>query len=179
MEGVIAFLGALFGFIRRTVRGKRSIEFIVLRVPVIKHIVKEMNSARTARTLSSLLATGVEVVQSLEITTEVVQNSYYREVLDEAKNEIKKGQSMSSVFARHEDLYPIFVSEMLSIGEETGHLGDMLANVADYYEAEVDQKTKDLSTIIEPVLMIVVGCAVGFFALAMLSPTYSLVDKIQ
>ena len=77
------------------------------------------------------------------------------------------------------NLYPVFVGEMLAVGEETGKLTEMLDNIATYYETEVDQKTKDLSTIIEPFLMILMGIAVGIFAIAMMLPTYSLVDAIQ
>ena len=85
----------------------------------------------------------------------------------------------TSLSNANNNLYPIFVSEMLAVGEETGKMTDMLNNIADYYEAEVDQKTKDLSTIIEPFLMIIIGVVVGIFAIAMMLPTYSLVDAIQ
>ncbi|HEY4498462.1 MAG TPA: type II secretion system F family protein [Candidatus Paceibacterota bacterium] len=177
---VLFLLGlvALFSWGRRTKAGKRLLDTVVLRLPVIKTIVRESNSARMGRTLSSLLSSGVEVVQSIEITAEVVQNSFFREVLDEAKVRLGKGEVLSKVFSEHADLYPVFVAEMTSIGEETGKLAEMLGNIADYYEEEVSQKTKDLSTIIEPVLMILVGCAVAFFALSILSPMYSLVDTI-
>ena len=177
---VLFLLGlvALFSWGRRTKAGKRLLDTVVLRLPVIKTIVRESNSARMGRTLSSLLSSGVEVVQSIEITAEVVQNSFFREVLDEAKVRLGKGEVLSKVFSEHADLYPVFVAEMTSIGEETGKLAEMLGNIADYYEEEVSQKTKDLSPIIEPVLMILVGCAVAFFALSILSPMYSLVDTI-
>ena len=85
---------------------------------------------------------------------------------------------MSTVFIEHEHLYPLFVGEMVAVGEETGKISEMLMSVADYYEEEVDQKTKNLSTIIEPVLMIIIGIGVGIFAISMLAPTYSLVDYI-
>ena len=158
--------------------GRRLFDQAYLKLPVIGEMVKEVQSARTARTLSSLLSAGVEFVSALEVTAQVLQNHLYKDVLIEAKNGIQKGETMSAVFARHEHLYPPFVSEMTSVGEETGKIAEMLKNVANFYEEEVDQKTKDLSTIIEPVLMIVIGAGVGIFAISMLAPTYSLVDYI-
>jgi type IV pilus assembly protein PilC len=141
-------------------------------------MTREINSARTARTLASLLSSGVEVVVALQVTHDVLQNSYYQEVVKKAAAAISTGKSMSSVFAERDDLYPAFVSEMLSVGEETGKIGDMLLGVANFYEEEVDQKTKNMSTIVEPVLMVIIGAAVGFFAVSMITPTYSLVDAI-
>ena len=85
---------------------------------------------------------------------------------------------MSAIFMEYGTLYPPFVGEMVLVGEETGRIADMLAGVATYYENEVEQKTKNLSTIIEPALMVIIGAGVGMFALSMLAPTYSLVDYI-
>ncbi len=172
--GVVALLWSAL----QTSGGKRAVDYSVTRIPIIGNIVKETNSARTARTLSSLLSAGVEVVQSLSITREVVQNSYYKEIIAEAEKAVEKGVAMSEVFLKHENLYPVLVGEMMSVGEETGAVSDMLEKLATYYETEVDQKTKDMSTIIEPFLMIFIGVGVGFFAIAMISPTYSLVNAI-
>jgi type IV pilus assembly protein PilC len=158
--------------------GRKFVHGFLLRIPVIGTLVQEVNAARTARTLSSLLSSGVDIVESVNITSSVVQNVHFRTVLTEAAEVIKKGSLMSKVFAGYERLYPVFFTEMISVGEETGKMGEMLGNVATYYEADVEQKTKDMSTIIEPVLMIVVGAAVGFFALSMIAPMYSLVDAI-
>jgi type IV pilus assembly protein PilC len=140
--------------------------------------VKETNTARTARTLASLLSSGVEVVRALSITGEVVQNTYYRDVLDTAQERIQKGDPIATVFKEHEDLYPPLMSEMVEVGEETGKLTDMLEELAVFYESEVARKTKDMSTVVEPFLMIVIGAGVGFFAISMLTPIYSLSSGI-
>jgi len=96
----------------------------------------------------------------------------------EAAKIVEQGEPMSTIFGRREDLYPPMVSEMLAVGEETGKVSEMLEQVANFYEDEVDQKTKDMSTIIEPFLMLFIGGGVGFFAMAMIAPIYSLSDSI-
>jgi type IV pilus assembly protein PilC len=160
----------------KTALGKNIDHTLVIRLPVLGNLVKEVNTARTARTLSSLLGAGVDFVEAVSITSQVIQNVHFRAVLDKAGEAIKKGDLMSQIFAKNEKLYPIFLSEMMSVGEETGKIGEMLSGVAHYYEEDVDQKTKDMSTIIEPVIMIVIAAGVGFFAVAMISPMYSLVN---
>ena len=158
--------------------GHNIIDSTSIRIPVIGEIVKEFESARATRTLSSLLSAGVEIVSALDATIDVVQNHLYKEVLIKARSAVEKGEQISVIFNEHGHLYPLFVGEMMAVGEETGKISEMLMNIAAYYEAEVDQKTKDLSTIIEPILMIIIGIGVGFFAISMLAPTYSLVDYI-
>jgi len=177
---VVIFIGfiGIFMYALRTRLGKRAFDAFILRVPAIGTIAKELNSARFARTLSSLLGSGVDIVTALGITARVVQNTYHREIILLAADVVQQGEPMSAVFGRREDLYPPFVSEMLAVGEETGKVSDMLKQVATFYEDEVDQKTKDMSTIIEPFLMLFIGGGVGFFAMAMISPIYSLSDSI-
>lgn len=178
MLGIFALvLGGYFAMKRPAVR--KFADYMSTRIPVVGVLVQEVNAARTARTLSSLLLAGVSISRAISITKEVLQNSYYKEVLSEIEEKVEKGETMSSVLLRHTDLYPIMVGEMIAVGEETGKLSSMLLDIAIFYETEVDAKTKDLSTIIEPVLMIFIGGAVGFFAISMLSPMYSLMDTIE
>ncbi len=179
----LVFLGLFFsvtGFIAflKTHIGKRIFHFIITRLPVIGTIVKEANAARTARSLASLLKAGVDVISSIKITQDVVQNVYYKDILAEAAVRVEKGTPLSDIFIERTDFYPVLVGEMIAVGEETGQISHMLEEMAGFYENEIDQKTKDLSTIIEPVLMVLIGAGVGFFALAMIAPIYSISDSI-
>lgn len=174
--GVIA-VGGYFAFRLSAVR--RASDWLILRLPVIGGIAKEVNTARTTRTMASLLASGVTISRSLSITRDVLQNHFYKQIIARAEAVVQSGAPLSSVFREESKLYPLMVGEMMAVGEETGNLGTMLSDIALFYEAEVDAKTKDLSTIIEPVLMIFIGAAVGFFAVSMLSPMYSILDTIK
>lgn len=174
---VSTVVGVLY-FLRSKI-GKRFTSWAVVRLPVVGTMAKETNSARTARTLSSLLNSGVDVMAAIEITEEVVQNVYYKQILREARLRVEKGTALSEVFVERTDLYPILVGEMILVGEETGQISGMLGELAVFYETEVERKTKDLSTIIEPLLMVVIGAGVGFFALAMIAPIYSISDGLS
>jgi type IV pilus assembly protein PilC len=176
--GAVALIGAL-AYAARTAFGKRIVHFTIIHLPIIGGIAKEVNAARTTRTLSSLLSSGVDVLEALRITKDVLQNVYYQAVLDEAAVKVEKGEPLSGTFVAHENLYPVLVGEMVLVGEETGQIAGMLDQVAVFYENEVSQKTKDLSTVIEPILMVFIGSVVGFFALAMIVPIYSLSDSIK
>ncbi len=178
-------LGGLFGSIAlfiyalHTRLGKRVFSWLVVRLPIIGNIAKEANAASMARTLSSLLSSGVDVLRALTITQDVIQNYYYKQIIAEAGKRVEKGIPLSETFIERKDLYPILVGEMISVGEETGQISNMLKELAVFYENEVEHKTDDLSTIIEPLMMVVIGGTVGFFALAMIAPIYSIADSIK
>lgn len=158
--------------------GQKVLDIFVVKAPLFGELVKEINSARTARTLSSLLKAGVPYLQAVQITKGVISNHIYKEILEKAEKRVETGDKISQVFSDNEKLYPAFVGEMVAVGEETGELSEMLLKVAEFYENEVDQKTKNMSTIIEPLLMLIIGIVVGFFAISMISPMYSLVENI-
>lgn len=177
LAGAAAVVIAFILFLRTGI-GKRTFDFVALHTPIIGTIVKEYNTAQSTRTLSSLLSSGVGVVETINITYEVLQNSYYKDALKRSAEEVQKGIPLSETFTQYEKLYPAIAGEMVQVGEETGQLSDMLTKVADYYEEEVNNKTKDMSTIIEPFLMVIIGIGVGFFAVSMLTPMYSLVGSV-
>ena len=178
---VFLFLVALaiggYSFMRSKAGG-RAVIAVSLRLPIIGELVRETYAARTGRTLASLLTSGVPVLEALNITRGTVRAEAFAAVVKEAEARVKKGEPLSVAFADHPKLYPLLMSDMIQVGEETGKVAEMLKQIAEYYEGDVAEKTKDLSTIIEPVLMLVIGTFVGIFAVSMIAPIYSLSSAI-
>ena len=173
LGGLAVFIGGAVAFFRSK-RGGAWTLAVSLYLPVINELIRETYTARAARTLSSLLSSGVPVLEALAITKEVVHADSFADVIAEAEEHVRKGELLSASFAEHTRLYPLLMSDMLAVGEETGDVAGMLKQIAEFYEGDVAEKTKDLSTIIEPVLMLVIGGVVGVFAVSMISPIYSL-----
>jgi len=178
---LVSVVGLVVGFsylVRASFMAK-YVDFVIIKIPMIGEMAKQINTARTARSLSSLLLSGVPIIRAIEITEDVVQNVYYKRILNEAKEAIEKGAPLSEVFKSNSNFYPIMMSEMIQVGEETGKLSDMLLQIALFYEEEIENKTKNLSTIIEPFLMVIIGSAVGFFAISMITPMYKVMDNVK
>ena len=176
---IIGLISSFSIFLSKFSLTKRYFDLFILKIPILGTLIKEMNTARTARTLSSLLGSGVDLTKALIITEEVLQNIHYKELIHNSVSCIEKGIPLSLSFKEHTNLYPVMMGEMMEVGEETGKLSSMLIDIATFYENEVDDKTKNLSTIIEPVLMVFIGVAVGFFAIAMIKPMYTVMDSIK
>lgn len=162
-----------------TLPGKRFFGFIFVRMPIVGNIIIKVNCARFARIYSSLLKSGVSVVNALTIVSKTLSNLYYKDALSEAIVEIQKGVELSKVIRRYPRLFPLLVPQILEVGEETGKTETVLQRLAEFYEEEVSQITKNMSSIIEPILMLVIGSGVGFFAVAMLQPMYSVLENIK
>lgn len=175
--GLVALVIGGIAFVRSST-GSALILAGALHLPVIGELARETYSARTARTLSSLLTSGVPVLDALAITKEVVHAPAFALVVEEAQTRVKKGEALSAAFTGHTALYPVLMGDMLSVGEETGTVAQMLKQIAEFYETDVAEKTKDLSTIIEPVLMLIIGTVVGIFAVSMIAPIYSISSAI-
>lgn len=175
--GLFAAVFALIWFIRTEI-GRMFLSNILLRIPLISSVVKKINSARTSRTLAAMISSGVNIVEALTITRDVLQNGKYKKVLDLAIGDVQKGVPISSAFKNASGLYPVLLGEMIAVGEETGKISEMLGRLADFYEEEVAEATKNLTTIIEPILMIFIGAAVGLFAFSMISPMYSMMNGV-
>jgi type IV pilus assembly protein PilC len=178
---VISFIASLI-FLRlflQTTAGKKTLSFLTINLPIIKNIVVKVNCARFARIYSSLLKSGVSVVDSLRIVSGTLSNYYYKGILDKGIEQVQKGINLSKIIAAEPKIFPVLVPQMLEVGEETGKTEEVLMKLAEFYEEEVNQITKNMSSIIEPVLMLLIGGAVGFFAVAMLQPMYSLMENIK
>lgn len=175
------FVGIVVGtkWFAGTPSGKRVFGWLALRAPIISDIVVKVNCARFSRIFSSLLKSGVAVTNALAIVSDTISNVYYKDILKKGIEEIQKGVELSTVIILYPKAFPVLVPQMLAVGEETGKTETVLERLADFYEEEVNQITKNLSSILEPVLMIFIGTAVGFFAVAMLQPIYSVMNNIN
>jgi len=178
------FIGGLAIFIYfalkilKSRKGGEAMDFLLLNLPIFRSITIKINTARMARTLSSLLKSGMAIAEAIEMVSHTLTNKYFSSSLVFCAGEIRKGKVLSEVLGGYEKIYPPLVTQMIAVGEETGATEDILARLADFYEEEVYNITKNLSTIIEPVLMIFIGAAVGFFAVSMIQPMYSIVEGI-
>lgn len=175
--GTIAFI-LMFVQILRTEKGKRAFQSIILKLPVISPIVKKINIARFARTISSLLRTDIMIIKTFQITANVLGNLHYRQALNEMSEKIKKGGQINEVIKNYPKLFPPVVVQMIMVGEETGQLDEILGELAEFYENEVDQIMNNLPAIIEPILILVLGCAIGAMAVAIIMPMYSITSGI-
>ncbi len=176
---VIAFIIWFFVYFRRTVLGRKVFMKISFRVPIVRDLVKKVALVRLTRTLSSLVGSGVSIVESLKLTADSVANDYYRKALLESVEEVQKGIPFSRTFKNYPDLFPKFLTSLMVVGEKTGTLEHVLRTFADFYDEEVDNTLKDLTAILEPVLLLGMGVVVGSIALSVLLPIYQLVGSFR
>ncbi len=177
---LVGFIASAFLFLKiiKTKTGKKKFDFALLHLPVIGKIVSKINMARFSRTLSSMIASGVSIVKALDIISGTLGNTYYKNSIKNACKEVQKGVALSEIIKKYDKLYYPLMMHMIEVGEETGTLQETLKQVSEFYEDDVEQITSNLSSIIEPVLMLVIGGAVGFFAISMIQPMYSIMGTM-
>ncbi len=158
----------------RTAAGKRTSSIVGLNLFVVKGIVKKINLARFARILSSMLKSGVPIVQGLEVVAESLDNVLYKELLVQAAEDVRIGKPLAESLSKSEKLFPVLVQQMVAVGEESGSTQEILEQLAIHYEAEVDDTLKNLASVIEPLLILTIGAVVGLLALALIAPIYSI-----
>ncbi len=168
--GFVVF--GIFIFKSRTI--KPIMDRIFLRIPVFSGILVAANVARFSRTLNSLLQSSVPVTDALRITAEMLDNTVYETVLNEAAEKVEKGGQLGDSLENNERLFPVLAVKMLAIGEKTGSLETTTEKVAELYEKTVDAKTKNLSVLLEPILLVFMSALVGGIALSIILPIYQL-----
>lgn len=163
----------------RTYQGKRAADNFFLHFFVINNIIKKINLARFARILSSLLKSGIPIVQALEVSGESLGNIPYRQLIAQSALDVKVGKPLTDSLAKDESLFPVLVVQMIQVGEESGTVQEILQQLAVHYEEEVDTILTNLSSIIEPLLLLFIGGIVGLLAMALIAPIYSISQTIQ
>jgi type IV pilus assembly protein PilC len=178
---VPGMIGAIIGFFqyKKTDQGRVQWDRLKLRLPIhIGDIVQKAAVARWSRTFSGAVASGVPLLESITLTGQTSGNAQVEAAMDEVYASVKSGGTLAHPI-QEADVFPPMVGHMVSVGEESGQLEQMLTKVADFYEAEVDTKVKALTSLIEPAMIVIVGGMVGFIVIAMYLPLFSLYDKIR
>lgn len=182
-HGILVLIGVIiFIFIAsrilNTYKGKYYFQSFVFLIPGVSNVVKEINLARFSRTISSLLKTDIAIIKSFQITANVLTNLHYREALNAMGDQIKKGGQINEVVKNFPKLFPPTVTQMIAVGEQTGELDTILGELAEFYESEVDMLMSNLPSIIEPLLILVLGCGIGGMAVAIIMPMYSITANV-
>jgi len=158
---------------------KYAIHRIILALPIVGNISKNYNMAGLTRTLGLLLKSGMKIVEAVNTTSGVLANVVYQKALIETVEEIKRGEPLYKYLEEHEHVFPLTVSHMIEVGEKTGNLDANLLYLAEFYENEVDETVKNLSSILEPLLLVFMGAIVGFVAISIITPIYQLSQGVK
>ena len=177
ISGLITLVvGSILFF--RTGTGKSLAQKAAITLPVISGITKKINLARFTLTLGMLLKSGMQIVPALAIVAKSLSNMYYAEVVSRAGDQVRVGVNLSTALEKFPRLFPPLLTQMIMVGEEAGSSEEMLRQMGEYYEEEVEQVMKNMSSIIEPVLMVVIGIVVGVMAVALIAPIYSITQAV-
>lgn len=178
-------LGGVFGFfigfwfLLKINKVRYYFHYLIIFSPIFGRMVRQMNMSNIARTLSLLLKSGTKIVEAIQITAETTYNLVYKKELQKASELAKTGEYLSKHFATREHLFAPIMTNMIAVGENTGNLTENLSYLSDYYEETVDDFTKNLSTVLEPLLLVVLGIVVGFIALAVILPIYQVTQHVR
>lgn len=182
-HGLIIVIGLLAGvfFLIWLVRRKFTqpiTHWLLLHIPILYPLVRSTNIARFCRTLGTLLKSGLTIDEALAVTKDSIGNYYYKKALDDITMRVGSGMKLSDSLKAHKDVFPTLVARMMNVGEQSGGFEDVLFYLASFYEEEVDNGTKTISTAVEPLLLIFIGSFVGFMAISIITPIYSITGNI-
>lgn len=173
---LVLFLAG-FRYYSKTPGGRTTIDIIKLHLPIFGNLFQRIYLVRFTRSMNTLILGGVTIVESLKISADVVSNNTYRSIIMQTAKEVEDGNSLTTIFASSE-VIPKMVSQMISVGEKTGRLDLILERITDFYSREIDNIVANLMTLMEPIIMIVMGVAVGFMVAAVIMPMYNLASSL-
>jgi len=174
---IVGAISAVGAFMVPNVR--RAALKLFTRIPGVNGVVREIDVARYARTLSTLLKNGVPVVEALDVSAEGMSEAHMREVAGSFSKRVSHGESLADILVSKRDVFPSLMVQTIRAGEKTGNLEDSLSDMADFYESEVDFSLKRLTGLLEPVLMLLIGAVVGVMVIIMIAPIYSIIGGLQ
>jgi type IV pilus assembly protein PilC len=170
----------LFRYWKRTERGRMQWDRLKLKFPMkIGDIVQKVALARFSRTFSGLISAGVPMLEAIDITGRTSGNRVIEQAMEGVRESVKKGGTITQPMTEVPEAFPVMVTQMIGVGEETGALETMLTKVADFYEEQVEAAVKALTSILEPIMIILVGAIVGFIVIAMYLPMFKVYDQIK
>lgn len=175
---VLLIVGAIFGYRKfaRTPYGEHKLAQLSLRLPIFGNLIAKTQLTEITRTLGMLIGAGIPIVQALEISAGATDSILYREVMADAGHSVEKGTPLSEPF-RNQAIIPPIIPQMIAVGEQTGKVDEVLTKVSRFFETESEQLTKNLSTALEPLIMIVLGAMVGLLIFSIITPIYQLTSQ--
>lgn len=179
IAGALVVIFLIFKYLyRKSYKFRKLVDKMILNIPIFGLLIKKASIARFTRTLGSLMKSGVDILEGFDIIAKIAGNVVIQESLLSIREDVASGSSVAEPL-RKSEIFPSMVAHMVSVGEKTGRLDEMLEKTADYYEAEVDNTVNNLSTLIEPIIIVVLGVIIGFIVIAMYLPIFKLGEVIK
>ena len=177
---ILGFAAAAYGFklYKDTAEGRRKVDDIIFKIPIIGDLQRQIVLADLSRTLSMMVGAGVSITESITISAEVVSNTVVSDALKDVNKMVEKGFPIAFSFSRHPEAFPFILSQMVAVGEETGKIDEVLEKISHVFEVESDQKLKALTAAVEPMILVVLGIGVAFLVISIIMPIYTLTTQI-
>jgi type IV pilus assembly protein PilC len=175
---IIIGIGLYFlNIYRNTAAGRRKTDEMIFKIPVFGDLQRQVVLTELTRTLSLMVGAGVPILEALNITADVVNNSIVSDALRDSAHEVERGFPIAYAFGRHPEAFPFLLSQMVAVGEETGKMDEVLTKISHIFEVDSDEKVKGLTSSIEPLVMVFLGVGVGFLVIAVILPIYNLTSQ--
>lgn len=167
----------VFKLYKATDAGRRKIDELTFKIPVMGELQRQIILTELTRTLALMVGSGVPILEALNITSGVVNNTVISDALKDAAKQVEKGFPIAFSFGRHPEAFPFLLSQMIAVGEETGKMDEVLTKISHIFESESDEQVKGLTAAIEPVVMVILGLGVGFLVISVILPIYNLTSQ--